>query len=205
MADSVEEEQPQTPSNPNTGREEHQDPSKVQDEENDVVEDEDDEEEEEDDDDEEEQEPPPKPLSRESQLRAHKSKMDNLFHRMQNEKVPLRVHDVLIKGNTRTKDSLIEAELEGLKKATTLQGLLEAAGIANARLQQLEIFDSVRVTLDSGPPELPGTANVIVDVVETGSPLSGDLGAYMKTTVRCLLLCFFRVLMFVLRLGFSFF
>jgi outer membrane protein insertion porin family len=187
MADSADEEPPQIPPNPNTDREEHQDPSNVQDEENDVV---DDEEEEEDDEDEEEQEPPRKPLSRESQIRAHKSKMDNLFRRMQSEKVPLRVHDVLIKGNTRTKDSLIEAELEGLKKATTLQGLLEAAGIANARLQQLEIFESVRVTLDSGPPELPGTANVIVDVVETSSPLSGDLGAYMKTTVRCLLLCF---------------
>ncbi|KAE7996580.1 hypothetical protein FH972_001291 [Carpinus fangiana] len=183
MADTAEEEQPQIPPNPNTDQEEHQDPSNVQDEENAVVDDED-EDEEEDDEDEEEQEPPRKPLSRESQIRAHKSKMDNLFRRMQSEKVPLRVHDVLIKGNTRTKDSLIEAELEGLKKATTLQGLLEAAGIANARLQQLEIFESVRVTLDSGPPELPGTANVIVDVVETSSPLSGDLGAYMKTTAR---------------------
>lgn len=189
MAESVEEAEPQTQPNPNTSRDEHQDPSNVQDEENDIVEDED-EDEEEDEDDEEEQEPPPNPLSREFQLRAHKSKMEDLFRRMQTEKVPLRVHDVLIKGNTRTKDSLIEAELEGLKKATTLQGLLEAAGIANARLQQLEIFDSVRVTLDSGPPELPGTANVIVDVVETSSPLSGDLGAYTKTTVRCLMLCF---------------
>ena len=41
----------------------------------------------------------------------------------------LRVHDVLIKGNTKTKDSLIEAELEAIKNATTMQ---EAATLLHA-------------------------------------------------------------------------
>ncbi|XP_040999800.1 sorting and assembly machinery component 50 homolog B-like [Juglans microcarpa x Juglans regia] len=180
MENSVEEKQTRTLPNPKPDQDEHLDPSDAKEDENDVVDDD----EEEDEDEVEEQEPPSKPLSREAQLRAHKSKMEDLFLRMQNEKVNLRVHDVLIKGNTKTKEWLIEAELEGLKSATTLQGLLEAAGIANARLQQFDIFDSVRVTLDSGPPELPGTANVIVEVVETNNPLSGECGAYMKTTAR---------------------
>lgn len=141
--------------------------------------------------DEDDQEPslPRNPLSEEARLRAEKSKLENLVHRMSTERVDLRVHDVLIKGNTKTKEHLIEAELERIKKATTMQELLEASGIANAKLQQLEIFDSVRITLDSGPPELPGTANVIVEVVETKSPISGEIGAYTKPAVRSLLLC----------------
>ncbi|XP_062089266.1 uncharacterized protein LOC133795826 [Humulus lupulus] len=99
---------------------------------------------------------------------------------MSTGKVPLRVHDVIIKGNSKTKDYLIEAEVENIKNAATMQELLEAAGIANAKLQALEIFDSVRVTLDSDRLELPGTANVVVEVVETKNPLYGECGAYTK-------------------------
>ena len=176
MANSDEEKQSQAP--PNSDEKEHQAPSNAEEEdENDAVEEEEEEEDEED-------EPPQKHQSRGSLLREHKSKMENLFHRMQMERVNLRVHDVIVKGNAKTKESLIEAELDALRNATTMQELLEAAGIANAKLQQLEIFDSVKITLDSGPPELPDTSNVIVEVVETSSPLSGECGAYMKTTVR---------------------
>uniref|UniRef100_A0A2N9IWF7 Bacterial surface antigen (D15) domain-containing protein n=1 Tax=Fagus sylvatica TaxID=28930 RepID=A0A2N9IWF7_FAGSY len=176
MANSDEEKQSQA--SPNSDEKEHQAPSNAEEEdENDAVEEEEEEEDEED-------EPPQKHQSRESLLREHKSKMENLFHRMQTERVNLRVHDVIVKGNAKTKESLIEAELDALRNATTMQELLEAAGIANAKLQQLEIFDSVKITLDSGPPELPDTSNVIVEVVETSSPLSGECGAYMKTTAR---------------------
>lgn len=171
-------------------------PDEVDDDEDDEGEDEDD------------QEPslPRNPLSEEARLRAEKYKLENLVHRMSTERVDLRVHDVLIKGNTKTKEHLIEAELEGIKKATTMQELLEAAGIANAKLQRLEIFDSVRITLDSGPPELPGTANVIVEVVETKSPISGEIGAYTKPAVRFLFGCI-RIYTFcfaeLVTLGFS--
>ncbi|KAL4620815.1 hypothetical protein ACB092_06G183400 [Castanea dentata] len=171
MANSDEEKQSQTPPNSETTAEEDR-------EENDVVEEDENE-------DEEEPEPPHKQhKSRESQLSEHRSRMENLFRRMQRERVNLRVHDLIIKGNTKTKDSIIEAELEALKNASTMQELLDAAGRANARLQQLEIFDSVKITLDKGPPELPDTANVIVEVVETSSPFTAECGAYSKPAAR---------------------
>ncbi|KAJ7959620.1 Sorting and assembly machinery component 50-like protein [Quillaja saponaria] len=125
-----------------------------------------------------------KSQTQESRLREQKFNLENLLRRMSSERVPLRVHDVLIKGNTKTKDSLIEAELEGVKNAKTMQELLQAASIANAKLQRLEIFDSVNITLDSGPTELPGTANVIVEVAEAKSPLTGEVGMFRKTTAR---------------------
>ncbi|KAL7184266.1 hypothetical protein ACSBR2_026424 [Camellia fascicularis] len=143
--------------------------------------DEDDKEEEEEEDDDEEEEGP---VAQKSRKPLERAKMENLFRRISTERVPLRVHDVLIKGNTKTKDSLIEAELEGLKNATTVQELLQAASIANARLHRLEIFDSVNITLDSGPPELPGTTNVVVEVVETKNPLTGDIGIFSKPEAR---------------------
>ncbi|KAG6578810.1 Sorting and assembly machinery component 50-like protein, partial [Cucurbita argyrosperma subsp. sororia] len=149
------------------------------------VEDEEEDEEDEDDEDDDEEEPPRrKPILDASRLIAQRSKLENLVERMRKEKVRLRVHDVLIKGNSKTKDSLIEAEVEAIKNASTMQELLEAAGVANANLQRLEIFDSVKITLDSGPPELPGTANVVIEVVETGNPLSGECGAYTKPAAR---------------------
>ncbi|XP_022939424.1 sorting and assembly machinery component 50 homolog B-like [Cucurbita moschata] len=155
------------------------------DEEDEEVEDEEEDEEDEDDEDDDEEEPPRrKPILDASRLIAQRSKLENLVERMRKEKVRLRVHDILIKGNSKTKDSLIEAEVEAIKNASTMQELLEAAGVANANLQRLEIFDSVKITLDSGPPELPGTANVVIEVVEAGNPLSGECGAYTKPAAR---------------------
>lgn len=116
--------------------------------------------------------------------RFDREKMDNLFRRISTERVPLRVHDVIIKGNTKTKDWLIEAEVEALKNATTVQELLQAASIANARLHRLDMFDSVNITLDAGPPELPETSNVVVEVVETKNPLTGDIGIFSKPEAR---------------------
>lgn len=123
-------------------------------------------------------------VSSESRLRSERNKLDHLFRRLSNERVTVRVHDVLIKGNTKTKESLIEAQIEGLKQVTTMQELIKAASIANARLHSLQIFDSVNITLDSGPPELPATANVIVEVVETKNPLAGDIGIFSKPEAR---------------------
>lgn len=47
------------------------------------------------------------PVTEESRIRDEKEKMENLLRRLTSERVPLRVHDVLIKGNTKTKDQLI--------------------------------------------------------------------------------------------------
>lgn len=109
------------------------------------------------------------------------------------QELPARVHDVLIKGNTKTKDWVIEAEVEVLKNATTIQELVEAAKIANAKLHNLQIFDSVNIRLEPGPPELAGTANVIIEVSETESKLSGELGVYSKPSVRSSSLCYISV------------
>ncbi|MCL7047883.1 hypothetical protein MKW94_016301, partial [Papaver nudicaule] len=139
----------------------------------------------EDEDHEEEEEEEVKPMSKESKLRAERDNLNTLVSRLKKEKVSLRVHDLIIKGNTKTKDSVIEAEIEEIfKQANSMQGLMQAAGIANSRLRNLEIFESVDITLDSGPSELPGTANVIVNVVETKNPLTGDLGIFTKPEAR---------------------
>ncbi|CAI9091757.1 OLC1v1026864C1 [Oldenlandia corymbosa var. corymbosa] len=150
----------------------------IDDEEINGVEDEDDGGEEDDD----EVEPPH--VTRQSRMQSERAKMETLFHRLARERVPVRVHDVLIKGNSKTKDYIIEAQLEALKRATTMQELLQAASVANAQLQGLEIFDSVNITLDSGPPELPGTANVIVEVVEAKRFYGGDCGVYTNAETR---------------------
>lgn len=138
----------------------------------------DDDDDDEDDDEDDEDETPPTDKSR---MRAQ---TENLFKRISTERVPLRVHDVVIKGNTKTKDFLIEAEVQVLKQATSIQELLQAATIANQRLQKLDMFDSVNITLDAGPPELPGTSNVVVQVVETKNPLTGDIGIFSKPEAR---------------------
>ena len=101
----------------------------------DSQEEDDDEEEEEEDDDEDEQ----PPLTRQARMQSDRAKIEALFLRLSTERVPVRVHDVLIKGNAKTKDSLIEAEVEALKTTTTVQELLQAAGIVNARLPRPEI------------------------------------------------------------------
>ena len=93
-------------------------------------------------------------------------------------------HDVIIQGNTKTRDALIEAEIVDLiRSAVTVQDLVRAASIANARLRGLEVFDSVHVTLDAGPPELPGTTNVRVEVVEAANPMDGSVGFFSKPEV----------------------
>ncbi|KAA8534038.1 hypothetical protein F0562_031555 [Nyssa sinensis] len=180
MAVSVEEQQKEQPSKPMSEPsivdEEGVKPSNGEDDEDDGDDFEEEEEEEEEEEDE--------ILNGESKMHSYKAKMENLFNRISRERVPLRVHDVVIKGNTKTKDSLIEAEVEALKNVNTIQELLQAATIANARLHLLEIFDSVNITLDSGPPELPGTANVIVEVVETKNPLTGTIGMFSKPEAR---------------------
>ncbi|CAO2825708.1 unnamed protein product [Amaranthus hypochondriacus] len=114
-----------------------------------------------------------------------KDKMTKLVNRVRSEPIALRVHDVVIKGNLKTKDSVIEAEiLDELKQASTLQEIFQAAAIANLKLRQLDIFDSVNFTIDSGPKELPGTANVIVEVLETTRPVTGEIGVYTKPGAR---------------------
>ncbi|XP_010558067.1 PREDICTED: SAM50-like protein SPAC17C9.06 [Tarenaya hassleriana] len=158
------------------------DPEEEEDElEEELTDDDEDVEEEEEDDDE---STVPRPGTREGRSSAERLKAQSLFRRMRAAPVPVRVHDVIVRGNGKTKDHVIEAEVEVVRHAKTLQELLEASRVANFNLQALEIFDSVNITLDSGPPELPGSTNVVIDVVESKNPLSGQIGAYTKAQAR---------------------
>ncbi|XP_006297404.2 sorting and assembly machinery component 50 homolog B [Capsella rubella] len=125
-----------------------------------------------------------KSQTRKGRSSADRINAESLFRRMRAAPVPVRVHDVIVRGNQKTKDHIIEAELEAAREATTLQELLEASRVANSNLRALDIFDSVNITLDSGPPELPGTTNVVIEVVESKSPLTGQIGVYTRAEAR---------------------
>jgi outer membrane protein insertion porin family len=114
-----------------------------------------------------------------------RERLKSIFRRLNTDPVYIRVHDVVIKGNSKTKDAVIEAEISDLfKKPSTMQELVAAASIANARLKQLDVFDSVSITLDAGPAELPGTTNVVIEVAEAGNPLTGNVGVFSKPEVK---------------------
>ncbi|XP_026415724.1 sorting and assembly machinery component 50 homolog A-like [Papaver somniferum] len=123
-------------------------------------------------------------LSIESRIRYERHLLGNLVRRLSTETVTLKVHDVVIKGNKKTNYSLLESEIKALKDATTMQELLAIATIVNSRLQRFDIFDSVRITFDTGPPELPGTTNVMVEVVEPKNPFVGEFGVFSKTEAK---------------------
>lgn len=117
-------------------------------------------------------------------------KMQNLLGLMSAGPVSIRVHDVVIEGNVKTKSSLIEAEMwEVFGSVSSMQELVQAAAMANARLRQLDVFETVSITLDAGPTELPDTANVFVKVEES-VPVSGEFGVYSKPGVM-FEFCFF--------------
>lgn len=179
MAFSQQENESPFPPNPSNDPHNYEDDDDDEEEEEDEVEEDDEEE----DDGDMPQPNPLKPQSRDSYIREQRFKINHLAQRMSTEQVPIRVHDVVIKGNTKTRDWVIEAELQGIQNATTMQELLKASEIALAKLQRLGIFDSSTITLEAGPPELGDTANVIVQVSEATSRISGECGVYTKPSV----------------------
>lgn len=96
----------------------------------------------------------------------------SMTQKLATEPVGVRVHDIEIKGNTKTKDSVIEAQLKELREVTTMQDLLQESVRANSRLRSLGIFDKCVITLDAGPEELPGT--VIVNFPRLVSEFCAD-------------------------------
>ncbi|KAL5700689.1 hypothetical protein ACHQM5_026106 [Ranunculus cassubicifolius] len=123
-------------------------------------------------------------LNKKARMISDQNKWKNLLNRLSKERIRLRVHDIIIEGNIRTKESFIEAEIESLRNVTSMQELLQAATAVNDHLESLEIFDAVLITFDSGPAELPDTANVTVKVVEAKSPLVGNIGIFTKTETK---------------------
>lgn len=124
---------------------------------------------------------PQSPIAR---LREQKFKLETLSRRLSSELVPIRVHDVIIRGNTTTKDWVIEAEVKGIEDVTTMQELIRASEIVLARLQSLGVFESTKVSLEPGPRELPNTANVVINIVEAVHKISGEFGVYTKPSVH---------------------
>eukprot|EP00245_Coleochaete_scutata_P004744 TRINITY_DN17665_c0_g1_i1.p1 TRINITY_DN17665_c0_g1~~TRINITY_DN17665_c0_g1_i1.p1 ORF type:complete len:504 (-),score=69.59 TRINITY_DN17665_c0_g1_i1:472-1956(-) len=92
---------------------------------------------------------------------------------------PCRIHDVIIVGNERTKDWVIERELESARKAEVFKDVVAELEAAAQRLQALEIFSECTLLCDEGPKELPGTANVIVQLKEKDST-SFNIGTYVQ-------------------------
>ncbi|XP_047061560.1 SAM50-like protein SPAC17C9.06 [Lolium rigidum] len=116
-------------------------------------------------------------------LAAHKERARAVFARFYTEPIGIRVHDIIIKGNLKTRASLIEAEVADLlRSAGTVQHLLHASRRASTLLRDLDVFDSVTITLDAGPPEFPGTTNVVIQVVEAARRFDG--GIYSKAKAR---------------------
>ncbi|KAF7014006.1 unnamed protein product [Triticum aestivum] len=114
-----------------------------------------------------------------------REKVQSVFRRLSSDLVGIRVHDVIIRGNAKTREELIEAEVADLlRSATTVQDLLSAAADASARLRGLDVFEAVNITLDAGPPELPGTTNVVIEVVEPAIPISGNAGVFSKPEAK---------------------
>ncbi|EMS50118.1 Sorting and assembly machinery component 50-like protein A [Triticum urartu] len=114
-----------------------------------------------------------------------REKVQSVFRRLSSDLVGIRVHDVIIRGNAKTREELIEAEVADLlRSTTTVQDLLSAAADASARLRGLDVFEAVNITLDAGPPELPGTTNVIIEVVEPAIPISGNAGVFSKPEAK---------------------
>jgi outer membrane protein insertion porin family len=50
--------------------------------------------------------------------------------------------------------------------------LLRAASVSTVRLHNLDIFDAVKTTLNAWSLELPGTTNIVIEVVEAANPLT---------------------------------
>uniref|UniRef100_A0A161ZKP0 Bacterial surface antigen (D15) domain-containing protein n=1 Tax=Daucus carota subsp. sativus TaxID=79200 RepID=A0A161ZKP0_DAUCS len=142
------------------------------------IDDDDDDDEEEYYDDDEEDDDDDETLLDESETQFNTSKAETLFRQIYSSNAPLRVNKIVINGNCKTKDSVIKSEFRALETATSLQELFQAASVAKDRMRQLELFDSVNITFDSGPSELSGTTNVIVDVVEDRKRLNCDFRVF---------------------------
>lgn len=99
----------------------------------------------------------------------------SVFQQLSSNPVGIHVHDVIIKGDTKRRDELIEVEVvDLLRDAPTVQDLLRVASISNERISQLDMFDAIKITLDVGPLEFPSTTNVIIEVANPsrGAPTS---------------------------------
>ncbi|KAI5069389.1 hypothetical protein GOP47_0015690 [Adiantum capillus-veneris] len=94
----------------------------------------------------------------EEEPQSWRASPERLFWKFAEQPMKLRVHDLRIEGNEVAR--------------------------ANAHIESLGIFEECVISLEPGPVELPGTANVIVSVKEPSRVYSGDMGVYTKPETR---------------------
>lgn len=101
-----------------------------------------------------------------------------MFRRFAQEPIPVRVCDVKVEGNSKTRVSVIEAHLERLKNAGTTRELLREAAHAVTRIESMGLFEKCIIFLEAGP--VHGSVNVVVKVQEGTRPCSLGLAIFSK-------------------------
>ena len=98
--------------------------------------------------------------------------------------IPVKVHDLKIEGNYKTRAFVIESQFDRLRDVATSQDLLREASYAVTRLERMGIFEECTLSLENGP--VRGSVNVVVSVEERSNPCTFDLGSFIKYEVCCL-------------------
>uniref|UniRef100_J3N5C8 Bacterial surface antigen (D15) domain-containing protein n=1 Tax=Oryza brachyantha TaxID=4533 RepID=J3N5C8_ORYBR len=118
---------------------------------------------------------------------ADEARLQSVLRRLTADEVRIRVHDVEIRGCSRTRRAAVEAAVgSDLARAATVRDLVRAAAAAGDRIRRLGAFDTVSITLDAAPPGLPGGAAVVVlvDVAEARGRAAGELGIFANSGAR---------------------
>ncbi|GJN07204.1 hypothetical protein PR202_ga25015 [Eleusine coracana subsp. coracana] len=116
---------------------------------------------------------------------SEEARLEALLRRLTAEEVRIHVHEVAIRGCSRTRRAAVEAAVgPDLARAATVRDLVRAAAAARDRLRRLGAFNAVSITLDAAPPGIPGGGGavvVLVDVSEARGRAAGELGVFANT------------------------
>jgi outer membrane protein insertion porin family len=119
---------------------------------------------------------------------SQEARLEAVLRRLTAEEVRIHVHEVAIRGCSRTRRAAVEAAIgPDLARAATVRDLVRAAAAARDRLRGLGAFDAVAITLDAAPPGIPGSGRavlVLVNVSEARGRATGELGVFAEPQVR---------------------
>ncbi|MCO5560532.1 hypothetical protein L7F22_014147 [Adiantum nelumboides] len=99
-----------------------------------------------------------------------------MFKTFAQEEIPLRVLEVKVEGNRKTRFSVIQDYLEPLKKAETTRQLLREAAHAVNRIEHLGLFKNCTLSLETCPVQ--GSVIVVLYVDEAPGPFTVDLASF---------------------------
>jgi outer membrane protein insertion porin family len=119
---------------------------------------------------------------------SEEARLEAVLRRLTAEEVRIHVHEVAIRGCSRTRRAAVEAAVgPDLARAATVRDLVRAAAAARDRLRGLGAFDAVAITLDAAPPGIPGSGRavlVLVNVSEARGRATAELGVFAEPQVR---------------------